>query len=57
VQGEEKEKKRRYFKVEKTNTQFNVAPPIKQIVCMSTGEGGETLLKLWSTMRNTHTSP
>jgi len=24
----------------KANTQYNVVPPIKQIVCTSTGEGG-----------------
>jgi len=29
----------------KTNTQYNVAPSIKQIVCMSTGEEREILLK------------
>ena len=43
VQHEEEEKKR-YSKVEKVSTQFNVIPPIKQIVCTSTGEGGKTLL-------------
>jgi len=43
VQREEEEIS--YFDVEKTNTQFNVVPPIKQIVCTSIGEGGEILLK------------
>jgi len=34
----------RYYDVEKANTQFNVVSLIKQTVCTSTGEGGETLL-------------
>ena len=29
----------RYFEVEKINTQFNVVPPIKQIVCTPMREG------------------
>jgi len=34
-----------------------MVPLNKQIVCTSTGEGEETLLKLWgSTMRITYTS-
>ena len=36
----------RYFEVEKVNTEFNVVPPIKQIMCMSTGEGGKNFIKL-----------
>jgi len=44
VQREEEEI--RYSEVEKTNTQFNVVPPIKQIVRTSTGEMRETLVKL-----------
>ena len=32
-------KKKRYSKVKKTNIQFNVVPPIKQIVCTFTREG------------------
>ena len=34
----------RYSEIEKTNAQFNVVPPIKKIVCTSTGDGRETLL-------------
>jgi len=41
-----KKRKRKYFKVDRKPTQYNVVPPIKQIVYMSTGEGEETLLKL-----------
>ena len=37
VQREEEEI--RYSEVEKVNIQFNVVPPIKQIVCTFTGEG------------------
>jgi len=34
-----------------------MVPPIKQIVCTFTGEGGETFIKLWeSAMRITYTS-
>ena len=29
----------RHSEVEKANTQFNVVPPIKQIVCTTTEEG------------------
>ena len=40
----EKEKlNRRVFRNKEVNIQFNAALPIKQIVCTSTGEGGETL--------------
>ena len=42
----EEEKKKIFQSRQKTNTQYNMVPPIKQIVCTSTGEGGETLLKL-----------
>ena len=43
VQREEEEI--RYSKVEKSNIQYNVVPPIKQIVYVH-GRRGETLLKL-----------
>ena len=42
--AKQREEDMRYFEVENPNTQFNVAPPTKQIVYTSTGEGGETLL-------------
>jgi len=40
----EKEEKRRYSEMEKTNTQFNMVSSIKQIVCTPMRERRETLL-------------
>ena len=44
LKDNEKKRRRRYYWVKNANTQYNVVPPIKQIICTSTEEGGETLL-------------